>query len=615
MPLNTRRNLLRTVGGVGGLGVGASVLPSPTAADSASGTVVIEPQDTDGETLVIAEVRTNVDAVLHLEDPPSDNIYLDQDIPAGTDEVDFMVELEQPIAASTEVEAWLWIEPGDGLDVDSAFISHEDDPDNIGITFVEADPDAGFNYPYYLYNPPGSADGDVPLLVESNNTGTATDDFEQHRDRALHLLQHGDSNDISEELNIPLLIPVFPRPRSTPVDGMHYIHALDRETLGISGGDLERVDLQLLNMVEHAKEQVLGDSPYSFNDQIMLNGFSASGNFVDRFTVLHPERVLSVTAGGLNGMALLPLEELDGRTLDFHVGIADIEELIGSSVDRDALNEVNQYLYMGADDSNDTIPYDDAWTEDELRQLALDVYGDDMITDRFPRCQEAYRQAGVAAQFAIYNNLGHSTRGITDDLIEFHRRSLSGEDVDDFGETIVADVTFEMSPEDVQPGEEVWFDASASQTGVGEIIESTWDFGDGTTATGETVEHTFESEEVFDVTVTVISDSGNRYEATKSVPIGADESTHSADEPDESSEDDSTTDQSGDTNGGSDTSNESDDTDEGSEPSDGSDTADQQETPTGEDTSEESVPGFGVGAAVASIGSAAYMLKRRLNKY
>lgn len=46
-------------------------------------------------------------------------------------------------------------------------------------------------------------------------------------------------------------------------------------------------------------------------------------------------------------MALLPLEEFDGRELDFHVGIADIEELIGSSVDRDALIEVNQYLYGG----------------------------------------------------------------------------------------------------------------------------------------------------------------------------------------------------------------------------------------------------------------------------
>ncbi|WP_418282056.1 PKD domain-containing protein [Halorubrum sp. DTA98] len=611
MPWNTRRNMLRTVGGLGGLGVGASVLSAPSAADSPSGTVVIEPQDTDGETLEITELRTNADAELQLEDPPTDNIYLQQDISAGTDEENMTVELDQPIDESTEIEAWLWTRGDrDMIAVDSAFISHEDDPDYMGITYVEPEPDSGFNYPYYIYNPPGNADGDVPLLVESNNTGTATDDFEQHRDRALHLLQHGDSNDISEELNVPLLVPVFPRPRTTPVDGMHYIHALDRETLGISGGDLERVDLQLLNMVEHAKEEILADSPYSFSDQIMLNGFSASGNFVDRFTFLHPEKVLSVTAGGLNGMALLPLEELDGQTLDFHVGIADIDEFIGTSVDLDAVNEVNQYLYMGADDSNDTIPYDDAWTEDELRQIALDVYGDDMITERFPRCQEAYQNAGITAQFAIYDDLGHSTRGITDDLVAFHRRSLAGEDVADFGETIVSEAAFDVSPENPESGDDVVFDASASQAGVSEIIAYTWEFGDGHTATGETVEHTFESEAVFDVTITVISDAGNRYEATKSIPVGTDEPTSSVDEADEPETDDSTSDE-GESEEDSDTSDESNESDGGSETDDGSE---HQDTPTADDTSEESVPGFGVGAAVASLGGTAYMLSKRMSK-
>ncbi len=586
MPWNTRRNLLRTVGGLGGLGVGTSVLSAPSAANSPSGTVVIEPQETDGETLVIAEIRTNVDAELHLEDPPSDNIYLQQDIPAGTDEENFTVELDQPITEATEVEAWLWIAPGDGLHVDMAFISHEDDPDYLGISYVEPEPDSGFNYPYYLFNPPGDADGDVPLLVESNNTGGATDDFEQHRDMALHLLQYGDSNDISDELNIPLLVPVFPRPQTTPVDGMHYIHALDRETLGISGGDLERVDLQLLNMVEHAKQEILSDSPYSFSDQIMLNGFSASGNFVDRFTVLHPDRVLSVTAGGLNGMALLPLKELDGRTLDFHVGIADIEEFMGSSVNLDTLDEVNQYLYMGADDSNDTIPYDDAWTEDELRQLALDVYGDDMITERFPRCQEAYQKAGITAQFNIYDDIGHTTRGITDDLVEFHRRSLDGDDVTGFGETIVAETVFDVSPESPELGDQVVFDASESQSGTSEIIEYMWDFGDGDTGTGETIEHTFESEDEYDVTLAVISDTGSRYETTNSIRIGTDEDSGSVDETDESETDDHA-------------------------PGD-ADESEQEDRSAADDTSEESVPGFGVGAAVASIGGTAYMLRRKI---
>ena len=216
-------------------------------------------------------------------------------------------------------------------------------------------------------------------------------------------------------------------------------------------------------------------------------------------------------------MALLPLREFDGQTLDFHVGIADIEELTQNPVDLDALGEVNQFLYMGAEDTNDTIPYDDAWTEEELRQLALDVYGDDMVEERFPRCQEAYREAGIDAQFKIYDDIGHSMRGITDDLVEYHRRSVAGEDVTDFGETIVTEVTFDVTPENPERGDQVEFNASESQAGVGEIINFSWDFDDGTTATGETTVHTYDTSGSYDVTLSVIDDNGTVYEAAKTV--------------------------------------------------------------------------------------------------
>jgi len=208
---------------------------------------------------------------------------------------------------------------------------------------------------------------------------------------------------------------------------------------------------------EHAKSEVLSDSEYSFTDEIMLNGFSASGNFVDRFTMLHPDRVQSVTAGGLNGMALLPLETADGHTLDYHVGIADIPEITGSSVDLKALDDVDQFLYMGGEDTNDTIPFLDAWTSEELKQTALDVYGEDMIAERFPTSQDAYTQAGVQAQFRIYEGLGHKPAKIQD-LIEFHRRSLTDEYVGIFGQTDVSnydgdvqlsDIT--ITPETVDP--------------------------------------------------------------------------------------------------------------------------------------------------------------------
>jgi hypothetical protein len=163
-----------------------------------------------------------------------------------------------------------------------------------------------------------------------------------------------------------------------PVSSLVYTHQLDRDTLQLEDGPLKRIDLQLLAMVDHAREEELADIDRTFRKEIMLNGFSASGTFSDRFTLFHADRVLSVTAGGVNGMTLLPLEEAKGHTLRYHIGIADIESLTGESVDFDAVDATNQFLYFGAEDQNDTFPFPDAWTSDELRETAREVYGEDM---------------------------------------------------------------------------------------------------------------------------------------------------------------------------------------------------------------------------------------------
>lgn len=69
--------------------------------------------------------------------------------------------------------------------------------------------------------------------------------------------------------------------------------------------------------------------------------------------------------------------------------------------------------------------------------------------------------------------------------------------------SIVADQT------DISEGDTVAFDASGSFDD-GAIVDYTWDFGDGTTATGPTVNHPFTGEGVFIVTVTITDDAGNQ---------------------------------------------------------------------------------------------------------
>ncbi|MGQ4556182.1 PKD domain-containing protein [Halobellus sp. GM3] len=603
-----RRRLLRVAAtGIAGLTL-ASAADSVTAREESS--VTFEDQTTDGREIVIREVDAAVDVMYTVATDGHEQTFARGELSAGERE-NVTVSLDTPLTEGRLLELSLYPSGGGSVLVtDSATVTptgNVEYRDGIPVTRVDADPDAGFEYPYYLYAPSrAESDRDPPILVEPNNTGTSTDEFGEHESAVERRMDGGLTRRLADRIGVPLLMPVFPRPRSDPVDWRHYTHQLDRETIQIDGGPLERIDRQLLRMVEDATRR-LADASYPVRERIALNGFSASGNFVDRFAVLHPDRVLSVTAGGLNGMTLLPLSEAEGRTLNYHVGIADVEEFTGKPVDLDALGEVNQLLYMGSEDDNDTIPYEDAWTDDELRQTALEVYGDDMIEERFPFCQSAYEEAGVSAQFRVYDGAGHTPRPAVDDIVEFHRRSIEGEDVGAFGQQLGLNAQIERSTTTPAVGETVEFDGSASQLDRGEIVAYTWEFGDGETASGAVVTHAFDAAGSHTVTLTTVDDSGRTDEAAVEVEVGddtavSDDADTGGDAASGSGAESGGADAGTETDGGSDAVASTDSTSDGT-----------QSNADGAEPIGISAPGFGVGPALAGIAGASYALRRRLN--
>ncbi|MEM3486407.1 MAG: PKD domain-containing protein [Candidatus Methanomethyliaceae archaeon] len=67
---------------------------------------------------------------------------------------------------------------------------------------------------------------------------------------------------------------------------------------------------------------------------------------------------------------------------------------------------------------------------------------------------------------------------------------------------------FEPSAEEVYPGEEILFDASASVDPDGKIEAFRWDFGDGNRGSGEVVIHAYFEPGAYTVTLTVTDDRG-----------------------------------------------------------------------------------------------------------
>lgn len=76
---------------------------------------------------------------------------------------------------------------------------------------------------------------------------------------------------------------------------------------------------------------------------------------------------------------------------------------------------------------------------------------------------------------------------------------------------------FFVEPQNPDPGEEVTFDAAPT---TGTVESFAWELGDGTEATGETVAHTYDEEDSYEVTLTVETLLGGLRETTQTVIVG-----------------------------------------------------------------------------------------------
>jgi hypothetical protein len=286
---------------------------------------------------------------------------------------------------------------------------------------IDPRPELGFFHPYYLFIPDNTRTGTtIYMLIEPNNTGTRTDDFTIHEQKVKLVIERGYPNQIASKMGIPLLMPVFPRLASHP---LLYEHALDRDSLLVQEELLRRVDLQLIAMIRHARE-MLREKGLMIHDQVLLDGFSASGKFVNRFTFMHPDYVKAVACGGMNSTPMLPFAKLNGEKLIYPIGVYDLNELSGSPFRFREVKKVPQYIYQGRLDTNDTLPAPECFGPEEVR-LIKKVLHEKMMPERWEAAKHWYKKAGMAAQFVIYEETYHEVKDeIIYDVIRFFQANM-----------------------------------------------------------------------------------------------------------------------------------------------------------------------------------------------
>jgi len=284
-----------------------------------------------------------------------------------------------------------------------------------------ADTSAGYHADFYLYISPGSKAAALngspqTILVQPNNSGSNSDDPGVHRRDAWWTGWERQS--VADELGVVLLVPAFVRPGE---DWKIYTHALDRDSLTTTRADLARPDLQLLAMIEAARRTLRAEG-IETNEKFLLQGYSASGMFVNRFAALHPERVKAVASGAPGGWPIAPLATFSGESLPYPAGVSDFEVLTGKPFDSERFKAVPQLIVMGSLDDNDSLDFRDGW-EEAPAALVDRLFGKDPQV-RWKGSETTYKTAGANAQFLLVDGIGHDRKALQSYSTNFLKRVL-----------------------------------------------------------------------------------------------------------------------------------------------------------------------------------------------
>jgi hypothetical protein len=304
-----------------------------------------------------------------------------------------------------------------------------------GLTEHEADPARHYSWPYLLVTPssPVAGASRLPgadrLLVVPNNTGSPTDDLQVMRAMARCALAEPrdvDAVEIANTLGTPILMPLFPRPELKEIASNLQLQALTRASLEEEQPRFAHVDRQLIAMIDAARNELAANGwPVRVRRRVLMAGFSAAGQFTERFAKLHPDRVLAAAVGAPGSWPVAPVAADQGVKLRYPVGIADVEELTGHSVDLVALRRVRSLYFRARRDENDTVGSGDNYTDRDSK-LIKRLFGNSPHA-RWCSAQQLYRTAGLRrTQFKLYEGDKHEvTPDMRKDIIRMFRAAIT----------------------------------------------------------------------------------------------------------------------------------------------------------------------------------------------
>lgn len=130
-----------------------------------------------------------------------------------------------------------------------------------------------------------------------------------------------------------VVIPIIPSVKG----GVPYYQQLSKECFE---EEKPHIDEQVVNIINEVKNMALNKG-ISIDEKIFLNGYSSSGSFAQRFSLLHPELVKAACIGGSSGSIPIPTDDLS-----YPLGIKDYKQITGKEFDFESYKQILFTYYV-----------------------------------------------------------------------------------------------------------------------------------------------------------------------------------------------------------------------------------------------------------------------------
>ncbi len=179
-----------------------------------------------------------------------------------------------------------------------------------------------------------------------------------------------------------------------------------------------RIDLQLIEMVKDARAKLKALNIDTY-EKVLMSGFSASGTFVGRFSLLHPEIVKAFVAGASGAIPTLPIKEYQGHKLPYPIGIHGVKKLTGEEINVDEFKKIPCIYYIGSRDTQqkqDPLYHKDAYSRFD-KDLVIKLFGP-LRPARMPYAEKIYNSVGSRCKFIIDEGMSHNSSNKMRNIIQ-----------------------------------------------------------------------------------------------------------------------------------------------------------------------------------------------------